>query len=114
MKSNEGAWTNISAPQNAVDQSAYVGRLPAAHSPIVPIPAVPQPGIYVTQLEPVFVQHISRHQGQRLAVMTTAGRVEGTLAGVGVDHIQMNVGERSLHIRIPHIVYFEGPAESYR
>ncbi|WP_281281469.1 DUF2642 domain-containing protein [Paenibacillus dokdonensis] len=42
-------------------------------------------------MEPVFMQHISRHQGQELAVVTSAGRVKGILAGVAVDHIQINL-----------------------
>ncbi|WP_263862284.1 YuzF family protein [Bacillus aerolatus] len=49
-----------------------------------------------------------------MALMTTAGRIEGINAGVAVDHIQMNLEDRSLHIRISQIVYFEGPLASYR
>nr|WP_245339261.1 DUF2642 domain-containing protein [Paenibacillus shirakamiensis] len=42
-------------------------------------------------MDPVFVQYTSRYQGQKFACMTTAGRVEGVLAGVAVDHIHINV-----------------------
>lgn len=62
----------------------------------------------------MFVQHLSRHQGQRMALMTTVGRIEGINAGVAVDHFQINLEDRSLHIRISQIVYFEGPLASYR
>ncbi|QJC51276.1 DUF2642 domain-containing protein [Paenibacillus albicereus] len=101
-------------PQLPIDQPAYVGGWQGACGPIVPIAGVPQPNEYVTSLDPVFVQHISRHQGQPIAVETTCGRIEGLLAGVAVDHIQINRDDRSMHIRIAHIVYFEGPAVSYR
>ncbi|MEK3720656.1 DUF2642 domain-containing protein [Paenibacillus sp. FSL H8-0034] len=33
---------------------------------------------------------------------------------VAVDHIQMDLEDRSLHIRISQIVYFEGPLASCR
>jgi hypothetical protein len=100
--------------QNPIDQPACVGHTAAAHTPIVPIMGVPQPTYYVTQIDPVFIQHLSRHQGQQIALVTTAGRLEGELAGVGVDHAQLNLKDRSLHIRISQIIYFEGPLASYR
>jgi hypothetical protein len=100
--------------QNLVDQPGYVNHMPASHSPIYPIAGVPQPNQYVTGLDPVFVQHRSRHQGQKIAVMTTGGRIEGINAGVAIDHIQINVEDRSTHIRISQIIYFEGPLASYR
>lgn len=103
----------MSAAQLPVVQPCYTGNRPAAFSPVVPIPAVPQPTEYITQLEPVFVQHISRHQGQKMVLMTTVGRIEGILAGVGIDHVQINLEDRSLHIRIAQIVYFEGALASY-
>jgi hypothetical protein len=100
--------------QQPIDQAAYVGNRPAALTPIVPIHGVPQPSFTTTVVEPAFLQHLSRHQGQRIAIMTSAGRIQGELAGVGADHVQINVEDRSLHIRIPHIIYFEGPLASYR
>ncbi|AIQ40586.1 hypothetical protein R50912_11550 [Paenibacillus sp. FSL R5-0912] len=100
--------------QHPIIQPCNVDRMPAVHTQIYPIPGVPQPTEYVTLLDPVFLQHISRHVGQQcFAVMTTTGRIEGTLAGVGVDHIQINLEDRSLHIRIAQIVYFEGALASY-
>lgn len=100
--------------QRPIDQPGYVNQIPTAHTEIYPIKAVPQPTAYMTQLDPVFVQHLSRHQGQRMALMTTAGRIEGVNAGVAVDHIQLNVEDRSLHIRLSQIIYFEGPLASYQ
>jgi hypothetical protein len=70
--------------------------------------------MYFTQLDPVFIQHMSRHQGQEIALMTTDERVEGVLAGVAVDHVQLNLKDRAIHIRISQIIYFEGPLASYR
>jgi hypothetical protein len=100
--------------QKPIDQPGYVNHMPAMHTQICPIMGVPQPTQYVTHLDPVFVQHLSRHQGQKMALMTTAGRIEGINAGVAVDHIQINLEDRSLHIRISQIIYFEGPLTSYR
>ncbi|GAB6928132.1 hypothetical protein JCM10914A_21150 [Paenibacillus sp. JCM 10914] len=40
---------------------------------------------------------------------TTAGKLEGILTGVVVDHCQLTIGEnKALHIRFAEIVYFEG------
>ncbi|GAB6988567.1 DUF2642 domain-containing protein [Paenibacillus pini] len=100
--------------QNPIDQPGCINQMPAVHSQIYPIAGIPQPTEYVTHLDPVFVQHLSRHQGQRIGIMTSVGRVEGINAGVAVDHIQINLEDRSLHIRISEIVYFEGPLASYR
>jgi hypothetical protein len=90
----------VHASQYPIDQPYYVNTMPAGHSPIYPIAGIPQPNQYITNLDPVFIQHLSRHQGQRIAVMTTVGRIEGVIAGVGVDHIQINLEDRSLHIRV--------------
>ncbi|MFD2215770.1 DUF2642 domain-containing protein [Metabacillus endolithicus] len=100
--------------QNPIDQPGYVHHQPAAHSPIYPITGIPQPTNYSTNLDPVFVQHISRHQGQKIALVTTAGRVEGEVAGVAVDHVQINLDDRALHIRLSQVIWFEGPLASYR
>lgn len=100
--------------QNPIDQPGYVHHQPASHSPIYPITGIPQPTNYSTNLDPVFVQHISRHQGQKVALVTTAGRVEGEVAGVAVDHVQINLDDRSLHIRLSQVIWFEGPLASYR
>ncbi|MFS0869189.1 DUF2642 domain-containing protein [Paenibacillus xylanilyticus] len=102
------------AVQKPVDQPGYVNQKYAMHTPICAITGIPQPGEYVTSLEPVFVQHLSRHQGQTFTIMTTVGEITGVLAGVAIDHIQINAEHRSLHIRIAQIVYFEGPSTSYR
>ncbi|WP_019414877.1 DUF2642 domain-containing protein [Paenisporosarcina sp. TG20] len=102
------------ASQKPIVQPGLVNQTPAVHTQLYSIEGVPQPTEYVTHLEPVFVQHISRHQGQTIALMTTIGRVEGILAGVGVDHVQINLEDRSLHIRNMQIVYFEGPLMSYK
>ncbi|MTV49227.1 DUF2642 domain-containing protein [Heliobacillus mobilis] len=96
-------------------QPAYVNQMPALCTPIHTVPVVPQPNQYVTVIEPVFIDHISRHNGEQMVVMTTAGKVEGVLTGVATDHIQLNIGnDRAIHLRIDQIVYFEGFPISYR
>jgi hypothetical protein len=100
---------------NPVVQPAYVNQIPAPSTLIYPVPSVPQPTQYVTPLDPVYVDHLSRHKDQYMVVMTTAGKVEGVLTGVAVDHIQLNVSEeKAVHIRISQIVYFEGFPILYR
>ncbi|ASK61204.1 hypothetical protein CFK37_02845 [Virgibacillus phasianinus] len=37
--------------------------------------------LYTTQLDPVFVQHLNQLDGQTMALMTTAGRVEVLMQG---------------------------------
>ncbi|WP_251032304.1 DUF2642 domain-containing protein [Mesobacillus foraminis] len=63
--------------------------MPIFSTPVYSVPALPQTKQYVTSLDPVFVDHLSRHKDQQIAVMTTTGRVVGTLTGVAVDHIQL-------------------------
>ncbi|MBM7605531.1 hypothetical protein JOC75_003554 [Metabacillus crassostreae] len=99
--------------QNPIVQPGYIHNQPATHSLIYSFAGIPQPTNYSTNLDPVFVQHLSRHQGQLVALVTTAGRVEGEVAGVAVDHVQLNTEDRSLHIRLSQIIWFEGPKASY-
>lgn len=94
-------------------QPAYVNHQPAACTPICTTPAVPQPTDYVTCLDPVFLDHLSRHQDQRITVRTTVETLEGVLASVAVDHIQLNRHDKAFHIRTAQIVYFEGLPISY-
>lgn len=72
-------------------------------------PAIPQPMHYATLVEPVFIDHLLRHKGAKVVIMTTAGKVEGILSGVVVDHVQLTIGDnKALHIRMAEVVYFEG------
>lgn len=72
-------------------------------------PAIPQPAHYATLVEPVFIEHLLRHKGAKVVIMTTAGKVEGILSAVAVDHLQLTVGDnKALHIRLAEVVYFEG------
>ncbi|WP_223292236.1 DUF2642 domain-containing protein [Salipaludibacillus neizhouensis] len=76
---------------------------------------MPQPTQYVTPLDPVFVDHLSRHENEQIIVTTTAGKIEGVLTGVAVDHIQLNLSDdKAVHIRVSQIVSFEGFPISYR
>ncbi|TXC91330.1 DUF2642 domain-containing protein [Metabacillus litoralis] len=99
--------------QNPIVQPVYMNNQPATHSVIHSFAGLPQPTYYSTNLDPVFIQHLSRHQGQSIALVTTVGRVEGELAGVAVDHLQLNTEDRSLHIRLSQIIWFEGPKATY-
>lgn len=99
--------------QNPIVQPAFIHNQPATHSLIHSFAGLPQPSYYSTNLDPVFIQHLSRHQGQKIALVTTVGRVEGELAGVAVDHLQLNTEDRSLHIRLSQIIWFEGPKATY-
>ncbi|SDL90443.1 DUF2642 domain-containing protein [Sediminibacillus halophilus] len=96
-------------------QPAYINQMPSPTTPVYSVPALPQPTQYMAPFEPVYIDHLSRHQGQQIGVMTTAGKVEGLLSGVAVDHIQLNISKtRAFHIRISQIVYFEGLPITYR
>ncbi|WP_052807255.1 DUF2642 domain-containing protein [Risungbinella massiliensis] len=94
-------------------QPMYVNQQPTVPTYIFSEPVVPQSNQYITNIEPVFVDHLSRHRGQRIIVTTTIGEIEGVLTGVAVDHIQLDVSEKALHIRIAQIVSFEGFPISY-
>lgn len=95
-------------------QPAYVGGMPAPGTPIHPIASIPQSMQYMTSLDPVFVDHIGRHKGLSVSIMTTAGLLSGVLSGIAVDHIQLTLeGNRVVHIRIAQIVYFEGHPITY-
>ncbi|RJE87807.1 DUF2642 domain-containing protein [Paenibacillus sp. 1011MAR3C5] len=95
-------------------QPAYVGGMPAAGTPIQQAAAIPQAMQYVTSLDPVFVDHIGRHKGQAVSIMTTAGLLSGELSGIAVDHIQLTLeSNRAVHIRMAQIVYFEGHPIAY-
>ncbi|MCT2536882.1 YuzF family protein [Aquibacillus koreensis] len=106
---------NNPAYLHPVVQPIHVNNLPTPYTHIYPTPLVPQPTRYVTHLDPVFVDHLSRHQNLNITVTTTNGKVEGKLAGVAVDHIQINLSkEKAIHIRISEIVSFEGLPISYK
>lgn len=71
--------------------------------------AVPQHVNYIALVEPMFMDHLLKHKGAKITVVTTAGKVEGILSGVAADHIQLTVGDnKALHIRLAQVVYFEG------
>jgi len=104
----------VTAHLAPVVQPSYIGGAPAAATPIMPAPSIPQSMQYVTALDPVFVDHIGRHKGLAISVMTTAGPLSGILSGIAVDHIQLTLeNNRALHIRIAQIVYFEGHPITY-
>ncbi|WP_145040429.1 DUF2642 domain-containing protein [Paenibacillus sp. Y412MC10] len=72
-------------------------------------PANPQPAHYAALVEPAFIDHLLRHKGAKMVIMTTAGKVEGILSGVAVDHLQLTIGDnKALHLRLAEVVYFEG------
>lgn len=92
-----------------IAQPDYVNQSPASYTTIRPVKKIPQPNRYVTNVNPVFLDHLSRHQGLDITVQTTANEVKGKLKDVAIDHIELKLSEnRALHIRLDQIVYFEG------
>ncbi|KAB8134697.1 DUF2642 domain-containing protein [Gracilibacillus oryzae] len=103
------------APLNPIVQPGYINQVSPQAAEIYPIPLVPQPNQYVTFIDPVFVDHLSRHKNQPITVTTIMDKVEGILTGIAVDHIQINISEdRAVHIRIAQIVSFEGKPITYK
>ncbi|MFZ5987186.1 MAG: hypothetical protein ACOYWZ_08715 [Bacillota bacterium] len=51
-------------------QPTYINQMAAPYSPIYPVPSVPQPTQYITLLDPVFVDHLSRHDAPYLICRT--------------------------------------------
>lgn len=92
-----------------IAQPFYVNQAPATYTNIHQVEKIPQPNQYVTCVEPVFLDHLSRHQGLDITVQTTAKEVKGKLAGVAVDHIEIKLSKnKAVHIRLDQIVCFEG------
>ncbi|PID20879.1 hypothetical protein CSV61_12910 [Sporosarcina sp. P3] len=95
--------------RHPIAQPDYVNQSPANYTTIHPTDKIPQPNRYVTRVEPVFLDHLSRHQGLDITVQTTAKEVKGKLAAVAIDHIELKLSDtKSLHVRLDQIVYFEG------
>jgi hypothetical protein len=74
-------------------------------------PALPQimnalTPTYVIPAEPVFMDHLLMHVEKNIRVKTVEGTLVGKLAGVAVDHIQINVEGVPHHVRLHHIIYF--------
>ncbi|MCI3923672.1 YuzF family protein [Paenibacillus sp. TRM 82003] len=61
---------------------------------------------YVTKAEPVFLDHLLMQVDQEIAVQTVRETLKGRLAGVAIDHLQLNVNGVPHHIRLEHVVYF--------
>ncbi|MUV36739.1 hypothetical protein JNUCC1_00543 [Lentibacillus sp. JNUCC-1] len=107
MRKHHGHNTKL----NPIVQPEYVNHKAADYTGLKPVAQIPQPNRYVTNVDPVFLDHLSRHQGLEISVQTTAKEVKGTLNGVAIDHIEIGIGKnKALHIRLDQIVYFEGMA----
>ncbi|TLS53581.1 DUF2642 domain-containing protein [Paenibacillus antri] len=61
---------------------------------------------YWVVTEPVFMDHLLMHVDQKIRLETAAGPLAGTLAGVAVDHVQIDVNGVPHHVRLSQIVYF--------
>lgn len=61
---------------------------------------------YVIPAEPVFMDHLLMHVDQNVRIQTITGPLVGKLAGVAVDHLQVNVDGVAHHVRFAHITYF--------
>ncbi|MEF3307039.1 DUF2642 domain-containing protein [Paenibacillus sp. GYB003] len=71
------------------------------------VPVIPKNVMYTTAVEPKFTEHLLAHKGQPICVVTTVGKLEGTLNDVFVDHIALVSHGKMQHIRLCEIVYFE-------
>lgn len=109
---NNNGYYGYLPPAGYPPSSLYSAPPPAAayHAPhATRTSAVPQHVNYVTFVEPTFMEHLLKHKGTKMTVVTTAGKVEGILSGIAADHIQLTVGDnKALHIRLAQVVYFEG------
>ncbi|MDY0405028.1 DUF2642 domain-containing protein [Virgibacillus sp. 179-BFC.A HS] len=104
----------VPMPLHTIIQPTSTDQKPAIKSVIEPLPIVPQTSQYITPIDPVYIDHLSRHVGHDIVVGTSAGEFSGKLSGVAVDHIQLNIENgKALHIRIAEIIYFEGYPLSY-
>jgi len=66
----------------------------------IEIKDIPQPVHCAAWVEPVFTNHLLGHKGAKAVIMTTAGKVEGILSGVVIDHVHRIIGDnKALHIR---------------
>ncbi|EHB48568.1 MULTISPECIES: DUF2642 domain-containing protein [Paenibacillus] len=97
-------------PPTGYSPSSFYSAPPTTPGHLAPrASAVPLHVNYVTLVEPMFMDHLLKHKGAKITVVTTAGKVEGILSGVTADHIQLTVGDnKALHIRLAQVVYFEG------
>jgi cation diffusion facilitator CzcD-associated flavoprotein CzcO len=76
----------------------YTSQLPVMMKNISPIYTIPT--------EPVFLDHLLMHMGQRIHVETVTGGLQGVLTGAAVDHLQLTVDGVHFHIRYQHMIYF--------
>lgn len=59
-------------------------------------------------LKPKFMEHLKQHIGKKICVMTTAGKLEGILDGVFIDHLALvPSSHKKHHVLYSQIVYFE-------
>lgn len=92
------------APVNAYPAEPFMMSRP----PSPPMPGPPSAAQYVTLVEPTFIEHLMKHKGKKIVVTTTAGKLEGILSGIAVDHLQLTLDGKAAHVRIAQTVYFEG------
>lgn len=61
---------------------------------------------YSIVAEPVFMDHLLIHLEEDIEVTLTNGTLKGKLAGVAVDHLQLNIDKVAYHVRFQHIMFF--------
>lgn len=61
---------------------------------------------YSIKLEPIFFDHLMLHLNKKLLIKTINEKLEGTLTGVAVDHLQLTIEGIDYHIRYDHVIYF--------
>lgn len=68
---------------------------------------LPKNIMYTTSVEPKFIEHLMMHKGKTICIVTTAGKLEGMLGDVFIDHATLMSHNKTMHIRLSEIVYFE-------
>ncbi|UHA74259.1 DUF2642 domain-containing protein [Paenibacillus sp. 481] len=76
---------------------------PIIHYPKPPRPPIPTTN--VTFVRPCLIEHLYKHEGCPIVVVTKCGELKGTLCGVFVDHLELSAGGKKLHVLYDHICY---------
>jgi hypothetical protein len=61
----------------------------------------------IVDVEPKFIEHLSRYKGKTISVSTTIGKLEGVMEDAFIDHLALVMHGKKAHVRYDQIVYFE-------
>ncbi|MDF2959172.1 MAG: hypothetical protein K0S39_907 [Paenibacillus sp.] len=68
---------------------------------------LPKTIMYFTKVEPKLIEHLMMQKGQKVCIITSVGKLEGTLDDVYIDHVALVSLGKTKHVRLSEIVYFE-------